>query len=93
VGKISYTKKGDQVRYSVQNTQELIKVVVPFFKENKLWGIKGKDFELWAKAVKIIAEHKSKTIRGQKNPLDPQTQKELENLKSQIDTLKRRWRV
>lgn len=90
VGQISYTSAGDQVRFSVQNTQELKDVIVPFFEKNPLHGIKSKDFELWAEAIKIIAKHKSKTRRGIPNPVDAETQKTLEGLKSQIDGLKRR---
>lgn len=90
VGRISYTKAGDQVRLSVQGIKELKNIVIPFFEKNSLMGIKSRDFLLWAQAIKIIAAHKGKTQRGRPNPVGTETQKILEKLKTKIDDLKRR---
>lgn len=90
VGKISYKKTGDQVRYSVQDTQELKNIIIPYFQKNRLWGSKFKDFKLWAQAVTIIANHKSKTVRGKPNPICQDDFKKLTSLKKQISSIKRR---
>jgi len=90
VGKISYKKAGDQVRLSVQSTQELLRNIIPFFEKYPLRGIKRQDFILWCKAVSLIANHKSKTRRGYSNPMGDQIEKELTLIKSKIDSLKRR---
>jgi hypothetical protein len=36
VGRLSYVKTGDQVRYSVQDTKHLHDVVVPFFEKSSI---------------------------------------------------------
>jgi|SRR3989344_2897553 len=67
-GKIHSSK--NQVRFSVQNIDHIIDLVVPFFNKNKLLGNKKKDFELWQKAVRIIYQNKGKHIlKWDKNDL------------------------
>ena len=56
----------DQARFSVQKIDDIINVVVPFFRKNKLADKKGKDFELWAKGVEIIHRNKGKYLSGWK---------------------------
>ncbi|MEK7526345.1 MAG: LAGLIDADG family homing endonuclease [Patescibacteria group bacterium] len=60
VGNISYT--GSTVRYQVQNTDELVDTVAPFFTRHKLYGKKANDFELWKEAVAIIKRNKRKHL-------------------------------
>lgn len=57
-----YYARGDQVRYSVQDIENLCNVIIPFFKKYPLFGKKKKDFELWAEAVTIIYQNKNKPI-------------------------------
>ena len=42
-GKVTFTKKNDQARFSVQGTAELNNVVVPFFRKHVLHGKKRHD--------------------------------------------------
>ncbi len=49
----------ETARYSVQDLDNLYKIVVPFFRENQLRGKKQKDFELWAEAVEILSRNKN----------------------------------
>ena len=53
---------GNQVRYSVQNIDEIKNTIVPYFKEHALVEKKKKDFELWSKAVEIIYKNKRKIL-------------------------------
>ena len=67
-GEVYITK--DQARFSVQKIEDIYNSIVPFFKKNKLLGKKGKDFELWQKAVNIIYTNKGKNIlKWKKNDL------------------------
>lgn len=93
VGSISFKKTGDQARFSVQKTKNLKEVIIPFFKKYRLKGVKSKDFELWSKAVLIIAKHKEKTVRGKSNPVNEKDVKKLLNLKNKINLLKRRGKA
>lgn len=59
----------EMARYSIQDIENLYKVVLPFFRENRLHGKKQKDFDLWAEAVEILFSNKNqknikKGIRG-----------------------------
>lgn len=60
-GRIHFAR-GDQVRYSVQDIDNLYNIIVPFFKKYPLSGKKKKDFELWAVAIEIIYRNKRKTM-------------------------------
>ena len=67
-GRITINK--GQARLSVQNINDIVDFVVPFFTKNKLLGNKKKDFELWQKAVNIIQQNKGKQItKWKKNNL------------------------
>ncbi len=55
-GKITITV--GQARLSVQNLDDIAKIIVPFFTKNKLTGNKKKDFDVWQKAVEIIYKNK-----------------------------------
>ncbi len=57
-----YYARGDQVRYSVQDMENLYNIIIPFFRKYPLFGKKKKDFELWAEAVGILCRNKGKTI-------------------------------
>ncbi|MGA3292149.1 MAG: LAGLIDADG family homing endonuclease [Candidatus Microgenomates bacterium] len=66
-GDISYSSTF--VRYQVQNTDDLLNKIIPFFSLHKLYGKKAKDFNLWKEAVEIIARNKKKGVnleRGKK---------------------------
>ena len=56
----------DQARFSVQRIDDIISVVVPFFRKNILRDAKRKDFELWAKGVETIRKNKGKYLVGWK---------------------------
>ncbi len=67
-GNVSTIK--DQARLSVQNINDIMEIIVPFFKKNKLANKKKKDFDLWQKAVEIIYRNKGKYIsKWKKNDL------------------------
>ena len=67
-GNIHLTK--NQLRFSVQNINDIANSVVPFFRKHQLSGNKKKDFELWQKAVDIIYNNKGKYIgKWKKNDL------------------------
>jgi len=59
-GKVSISK--DQARFSVQKIDDIVEVVIPFFRKNLLEGNKKKDFDLWAKGVNIIYANKGKSL-------------------------------
>lgn len=64
-GTIHYVR-GNQLRYSVQDINNLYSIIVPFLKRyplsGKISGKKQKDFELWADAVQILYQHKGQSI-------------------------------
>ncbi len=59
-GKITISK--DQARFSVQKIDDIVDVIVPFFRKNLLLGNKKKDFDLWKKSVEIIYKNKGKAL-------------------------------
>lgn len=59
-GTVSYSN--GSVRYQVQDTNELLTKIIPFFQLHKLYGKKSKDLELWMEAVEIIAKNKKKGV-------------------------------
>jgi len=59
-GKITISK--DQARFSVQKIDEIIDVIMPFFRKNLLVGNKKQDFSLWSKGVEIIYRNKGKPL-------------------------------
>lgn len=59
-GKIHMIK--NQARFSVQNINEIINLVIPYFTGIALNGRKKNDFDLWAKGVEIIYKNKGKSL-------------------------------
>jgi len=59
-GKITISK--DQARFSVQKIDDIVDIIVPFFRKNLLTGNKKKDFDLWKKSVEIIYQNKGKAL-------------------------------
>lgn len=61
-----YSKKGWQphVKYRVSNQADLIQKVIPFFKNNLLFGKKLKVFEVFTKIVEKIEAKEHLTIEG-----------------------------
>jgi len=57
-----YSSNGNQVRYSVQDVDNLRNRIVPFFKKFLLFGKKKQDFNLWAESIEIIYRNKRKNI-------------------------------
>lgn len=57
-GNITNARRGEQVRYSVQNTRDVINKVIPFFNKYQLRAKKSNDFALWSEAVVIINKYK-----------------------------------
>ncbi|MBL7142566.1 MAG: LAGLIDADG family homing endonuclease [Candidatus Pacebacteria bacterium] len=60
-GRLHYIT-GTQIRYSVQNIDELHDKIVPFFKEHSFSGDKNKNFELWSEAIAILYQNKGKAL-------------------------------
>ena len=58
-GSVTFKKKGDQARLSVQNINDLYDKIVPFFNTYRLRAKKSVDFSLWSEAVSILHKHKS----------------------------------
>ena len=59
-GKVTISK--DQARFSVQKIDDIVEVVIPFFRKNLLADKKKKDFDLWSKGVNIIYANKGKSL-------------------------------
>lgn len=59
-GDITISK--DQARFAVQKIDDIVEVVIPYFRKNCLAEKKKKDFELWSKAVEIIKRNKGKYL-------------------------------
>jgi hypothetical protein len=59
-GKVTVTK--GQARFSVQKINDLTDAIIPFFSKNTLADNKKKDFQMWVKAVEIIARNQGKYI-------------------------------
>jgi hypothetical protein len=51
-----------QARFSVQKIDDIVDVVIPYFRKNALAGNKKQDFSLWSKAVEIIYRNKGKQL-------------------------------
>lgn len=49
---------GGQARFSVQKIDDIVNVVAPFFRKNRLSDNKKKGFEMWSKAAEIIFHNK-----------------------------------
>lgn len=91
IGSVTVKKKGDQARYSIQNPSELRKVIVPFFRENKLRTQKSKDFDLWSKAIEILARHRTERVApGKPHPLPNESKRKLISIRTQMDKIKGR---
>ncbi len=56
--------KEDLYSYKVTNREDLKRVIIPFFKRNKLITSKRKDFLLFAKCVELMLLNKHLTIKG-----------------------------
>ncbi len=61
-GLITTKKKGDQVRLSVQDTNDLYNKIIPFFTKHPLRAKKLRDFILWSEAVEILYKNKGDGI-------------------------------
>ncbi len=59
-GKIYFGK--NQIRYLVQNIDDLYNSVVSFFKEQEFSENKKRDFALWSEAVGVIYKNKRKSL-------------------------------
>jgi len=55
-GNISKSRLGT-VRYSVTSLKDLRDKIIPFFTRHRLYGKKRFDFELWEKAIEILAKN------------------------------------
>ena len=64
---VKYGQK-DTLQYTVQSRKELIKTIIPFFKKNKLI-VKRKDFNIFAKVVESLDQHKHGNIKDFKKLL------------------------
>ena len=56
--------KGNLYRFCVRSYKDLDTIIVPFFKENKLQTSKAKDFEIFAKIIKLMGEKEHLNERG-----------------------------
>lgn len=65
-GKISISKRG-AVRYSVNNVDELVDKIVPFFDKYSLHAKKKYDFNLWQEALVILERNRQLKIQRPSN--------------------------
>ncbi|MDO8436529.1 MAG: LAGLIDADG family homing endonuclease [bacterium] len=63
-GQIHFTQS--EVRYSVQNLENLKNIIIPFFNKYPLSGKKKMDFGLWIEAIYIIYRNKRKNMNIKK---------------------------
>ena len=69
-GSVSVSK--DQARFSVQKINDIVEIIIPYFKKNMLSGNKKQDFILWSKGVEIIYKNKGKAgIKYKNKPRQP----------------------
>lgn len=67
-GSVSLAK--NQARLSVQKLDDILEIIVPFFKKNTLSGKKKQCFDMWQKAVVIIGQNKgTRLLAWKKNDL------------------------
>ena len=69
VGKIFINRrrdnhKEDMYHYRVSSREELIRVIIPFFKRYKLYTAKQNDFELFAECVKLMQQNHHLALPG-----------------------------
>ena len=58
--------KEDLFRYTVTRREDLLNVIIPFFKENKMLTLKQTDFEKFAQCVGMMVNNKHLTSNGLK---------------------------
>lgn len=81
-----------QARFSVQDIDNIIACVIPFFTKHQLAEKKKKDFELWRRAVEIISRNKGKPLAGwKKNDLITLVQIHKSTMKYKIKPKQSRW--
>ena len=51
-------------RYCVRSISDLREFIIPFFRENKLYTAKQKDFELFTEIVELIFQKKHLSVKG-----------------------------
>ena len=56
------TVSKEQARFSVQKIDDIVEVVIPYFRKNCLADKKKKDFQLWIKGVEVIKNNKGKHL-------------------------------
>jgi len=56
--------KENLYRFSVSKRDDLINVIIPFFKQNKLRTSKRNDFNLFVKCLKLMSQNKHLTKEG-----------------------------
>jgi len=61
-GRISVSKRG-HVRYSVNDINDLMNIVVPFFRKYRLRAKKQFDFKLWQSAIEILERNQQRKIQ------------------------------
>jgi len=66
VGCGTITISGNSASFQVQDTDELLNMIVSFFTRYKLHGKKAEDFKLWVEAVKLIASNKKRNVNVQR---------------------------
>lgn len=67
-GKINISRKGQEVRYAVNNINDLAEKIVPLFNKYQLRAKKKHDFSLWKEAVEIFK--RNQRLRLNRRPGD-----------------------
>jgi len=66
-GKIGQSDKRGMVRYAVNDINDLLYKIVPFFQKYQLHAKKKFDFELWKEALGILKRYQQKDIKREKD--------------------------
>lgn len=90
-GSITFTGKGEQARYSVQNAKDLAEKIIPFFRKYKLRAKKSTDFNLWIQAVEILNKHRNGVLNAKvgmrgftKKEISLENQEKLKRIRNQM---------
>lgn len=96
-GRVGNKNKAGTVRYSVNNTDDLVHKITVFFQKHKLQAKKRFDFELWEEAVRLLHKNRGRrtnlsevanTARGQGVAWDQKELKRLEELHEEMKKYK-----
>lgn len=63
-GSVEITTKREVVNLHVRKLSDIVNIVIPFFLEHPIRGVKSQDFEDWCKGANLMLEGRHLTIEG-----------------------------